>query len=208
MRRCIIVTSYLTNPIRKSVKLQPDDYIICADGGYVHALREGIRPDVIIGDFDSAACPSGEIGNIVVHPSEKDDTDTLLCLKYGIEKGFNVFGIIGGTGGRLDHTMANIQTLAYGLERGKYVVMMDGTNIVTLVGPGTMVMPRRCGYKVSLLSYSEYCKGVSIRGVKYPLNQALLENSFPLGVSNEIVGEEAIISLERGTLAVMLSKDA
>ena len=92
-------------------------FAICADGGYRHAESVGLKPDVFIGDFDSFDGLLPE--NIEVHRSvpEKDDTDTMLAVKYAIENNFNYIIIYGGLGGRFDHTFANIQTLIYAFEK-------------------------------------------------------------------------------------------
>ncbi|MEA4987868.1 MAG: thiamine diphosphokinase, partial [Anaerovorax sp.] len=103
MKRCIIITAYLKKSIRQSLRIHDDDFIICADGGYELAKKEGIVPHIVIGDFDSGNAPEKDSETVIHVPAEKDDTDTLLCLKYGIETGFHVFGIVGGIGGRLDH---------------------------------------------------------------------------------------------------------
>lgn len=207
MKRCIIITAYLEKPIRQSLRLHEDDFIICADGGYDLAKKEGIIPHIVIGDFDSGKEPDGVPENVIHVPVEKDDTDTLLCLKYGIQRGFQVCGIVGGIGGRLDHTIANLQALSYGCDLGKYVVLLNGDNIVTLLNPGKMQFSKREGYKLSLFSYTEYCKNVTIKGVKYPLTNALLDHSFPIGISNEILADKAELSFDKGKLLVMLSKD-
>lgn len=208
MKRCIIITAYLKKTIRQSLRLHEDDFIICADGGYELAKKEGIVPHVVIGDFDSGKIPEEESGTVIHVPCEKDDTDTLLCLKYGMEKGFHVFGIVGGIGGRLDHTFANLQALSYGCDLGNYVVLLNGDNVVTMLNPGTIQIRKREKYKLSLFSYTEYCKNVTIKGVKYPLKDALLDHSFPIGISNEILKEEATLSFEKGKLIVMFSRDA
>ncbi len=208
MRRCIIITAYLKEKIRKCLNFHESDFIICADGGYELAKKEGIVPHIVIGDFDSGNAPDQDLDNVMRVPAEKDDTDTLLCLKYGIEQGFHVFGIVGGIGGRLDHTAANLQALSYGCDLGKYVVLLNENNIATMLNPGKTTFPKREGYKLSLFSYTEYCKNVTIRGVKYPLTDALLDHSFPIGVSNEILEEEAKVTFDKGKLLVMLSKDA
>ncbi|MDF3003052.1 MAG: thiamine diphosphokinase, partial [Bacillota bacterium] len=138
---------------------------------------------------------------------EKDDTDTLYCLKYGIELGFEEFYILGGLGGRLDHTMANLQTMSYAIDRQKNIWFLDGKNKTTLRNPGEHTIPKEEGIKLSLFSFGDFCQGVSIKGVKYPLDNCRLENSFPLGVSNEFTDDFAAISHTAGKLLIVLSQD-
>jgi thiamine pyrophosphokinase len=152
---------------------------------------------MVIGDFDSIDFDSvqGELsdfnvgagGSVVRVAAEKDDTDTMICLKYGMEKGFDDFYILGGLGGRLDHTIANLQTLSFALDHDKSVWILDGKNRATLRNPGSIVIKKLQGHYISLFSYGESCGGVTIKGVKYPLENHLLTNSFPLGVSNDLM---------------------
>jgi thiamine pyrophosphokinase len=217
LSRCVVITSYQSALLKESFDFRKDDYIICADGGYPHARKERIIPDVVMGDFDSGNFESIENDikksglngrcRIVRIAAEKDDTDTLFCLKYGIDQGFDDFFILGGLGGRLDHTAANLQTMSFAIDRGKTIWFLDGKNRTTLRKPGRLTVSRLEDYFISLFSYGEYCEGVCIKGVKYPLENHRLDNSFPLGVSNEFACEEAEISHTSGKLLIILSRD-
>lgn len=211
-RHCTIITAYNPNGLPELVRRQEDSFIICADGGFLYARREGLRPHLIIGDFDSA--PAGTLpendpffeGVPIVHvPSEKDDTDTMLCVKKGLELGMDRFLIAGGIGGRLDHTIANIQSLAYLREHGADAVMADPENRVMVAAPGTLLLEREPGFKFSLFAYSDKCSGVTLRGAKYPLDDALLEQSFPIGVSNEFAEDTVSVTFTEGRLLVIMS---
>lgn len=204
--RCIIIGACNPCPVRRVVNLRDDDFILCADGGYRACMAEGIRPDLVVGDFDSY---SGEIAEgIPVErvAAEKDDTDTMLCLKRGIELHYDEFIIVGGIGGRLDHTVANLQTLAYGCERGCFVLLADERNLATVIGAETVRVPRVEGYKLSVFAFGGPCEGVCERGVKYPLQDAVLTPEFPLGVSNEFAGGEAVITCGSGKLLILLCR--
>ena len=230
MNRCIIITSYQTARLREIFDFREDDFIICADGGYFHACAEGILTDVLIGDFDSldydfidpiipdiGEPPFNELnrkdfrldngGRIFRHAVEKDDTDTMICLNYGLEQGFEEFYILGGLGGRLDHTIANLQTMSHAIDQGKSIWILDGKNRATLRNPGSITLQRTDGYKLSLLSYSDVCEGVSIQGVKYPLDNRRINNSCPLGVSNEFIESNTVICHQSGKLLIILSQD-
>lgn len=215
MSRCVIITAYQSAELSESFRFNPEDFILCADGGYRHTLLAGIRPHLLIGDFDSLDEGALELhedfegsgGKIVRLPAEKDDTDTLYCLKYGIKLGYEEFYVLGGLGGRLDHTLANLQSMSYAVDLEKQIWFLDGKNKTTLRNPGETTIPREDGFKLSLFSFGDFCEGVSIEGVKYPLSECRLSNSFPLGVSNEFVEDFAVISHTSGKLLIVLSKD-
>lgn len=207
MSRCIIIAAHNEVAVKSIVNIRADDFIICADGGYAFAAAEGIVPNLVIGDFDSfhgVVEPSIEVERVA---AEKDDTDTLLCLKRGIERGFEEFIIVGGIGGRLDHTIANLQTVAYGCERGCFVLLADKGNLVTMIGADTVKLPKVNGYKLSVFAFGDVCEGVYESGVKYPLTNATITNTFPIGVSNEIEAENAVISCKKGKLLLVMSKE-
>ena len=212
LKRCVIITSFQSAPLKESFDLREDDFIICADNGYSHARLEGVKPNMIIGDFDSMDSDFEDYNlindcEIIRLSVEKDDTDTLICLKYGIEQGFDEFFILGGLGGRLDHTIANLQTMSHAIDHGKSIWFLDGKNRATLRNPGKLLVQKLDGFKISLFTFTDFCEGLFISGVKYPLENCHLNNSFPLGVSNEFLGEQAQISHSFGKLLVILSKD-
>lgn len=206
-RRCIIITAYCENRLRDCTEFNNDDIIICADAGYKLALAEDIMPDIIIGDFDSGERPSMQSSRIIELPVMKDDTDTLSCLRYAISLGVKQITILGGIGGRLDHTIANLQLLSFALDAGKDCTLTDGDNIATMLGSGGSIkINRREGFSLSVFSYTNECIDTTIEGVQYPLFCAKLNNGFPLGVSNEIVANYANISLKEGKLLIIQSK--
>lgn len=212
LKRCVIITSFQSSTLKDSFDFREDDYIICADNGYFHARLEGIKPNAIIGDFDSMDSDLEDLNSIkdceiIRLAVEKDDTDTLICLKYGIEQGFDDFFILGGLGGRLDHTIANLQTMSHAIDHGKSIWFLDGKNRATLRNPGKLLIQKLNGFKISLFTFTDFCEGVFISGVKYPLENCLLKNNFPLGVSNEFLEEQSQISHSFGKLLIILSKD-
>ena len=206
MSRCVILTAYLMGDPTELLEKESFDYLICADGGYHYADQAKIVPDLIIGDFDSAEYPSDKAKNVISVPVEKDDTDTMLCVKKALKLGYKDLVILGGIGGRLDHTYANIQTLAYAAGRGARAVLRDSFNEVHLLLPGTYTFPGFDG-KLSLFAYSEEVSGLSIHGVHYPLENACIDQFFPIGTSNEITGPFAEVSFSEGILLMILSKE-
>ena len=131
----------------------------------------------------------------------------MLAVKEGISRGYKEFVLLGATGGRFDHTLANLQTIAYGLEQGVFVMIADENNMITMLRDGSVFMPRMEGYYLSIFSYTPCCEGITLEGVKYPLQKARLTNWTTLGLSNEILAETAQITVEKGTLVVVVSKD-
>lgn len=207
MEKCIIITSYIEGTIRELVDISEKDYIICADGGYDLAVAENITPSIVIGDFDSSNITIPQGINIVTVPVKKDVTDTALCLDHAAEKGYRHVLIVGGIGGRLDHTIANIQNIFAYTKQGMSVIMADQGNIVmALINGGTTIPPRE-GHKLSLFSHSDLCRGVTVSGAQYPLQNHTLTAQFPLGVSNEFAGEDVTVEVENGELLIIMSRD-
>jgi thiamine pyrophosphokinase len=205
--KAIIITPCLTQKILDTVEIKSGDFIICADNSFPYAIAEGMTPDLIIGDFDTGKPVDFPVGTEILRfPIEKDDSDTMLCVKEAARRGFTQITVVGGLSGRLDHTFANLQMLAYGASNGINITVTDGENEAFLLMPGKAFLSRKEGFSLSVFSYSEKVSGLSLRGVKYPLENGELTNLFPLGLSNEIIENEAEISLDSGMLLVIISK--
>ena len=188
------------------INFPEESFVICADAGYKHALSVGIKPDCLIGDFDTFKGSMPENLEIIKFPPEKDDTDTMLAVKYAIAKGFKDIRIYGALGGRFDHAFANLQTLEYILRNGAEGMLIDEKNTILMQSAGKHRYNRRDGY-FSVFAVSERAEGVSISGCKYCLENGCLERNFPLGVSNVITESYAEISVEKGILLICFSKD-
>ena len=199
-RRCAIFTARCEGDPAEAYTFREGDLILCADAGYALAQRLKLAPDAVIGDFDSSAAP-GEC-DVVRFPVVKDDTDAMLCAKYALELGVRDFLFVGGLGGRLDHTLANLQTLLYLAEQGAQAALCDGLVRVQAVRNGGIRVKRAPG-KLSVFALGGPCEGVYIRGAKYPLEGATLTPEFPLGMGNDFTAAEAEIGVERGTLLVI-----
>jgi thiamine pyrophosphokinase len=183
------------------------DLVIAADGGFSYLEKTGVRPDAVIGDFDSLTDPPAGI-NIVRLPAVKDDTDTAAAIKYGFCRGYKSFHIYGGTGGRLDHTLANAQCLAYIADRGgRGFLYGDGFILTCMKKGGKMAFPIGQSGAVSVFAHTNTAT-VSLSGFLYPLDNAVLSNSFPLGVSNEFTGGEAKITVADGSVLVYFPYDS
>ncbi len=178
----------------------PGDLVIAADAGYKTCLALAITPDLLIGDFDSMEEPA-DFPYILRAPVEKDDTDTFLAAKKGIEQGCADFHIYGGTGGRLDHTIANLQLLFWLRARGHRGYLYDGDFTYTAIqNEGITIRRTKEWALLSVFCMGPDAKGITERGVQYPLDNAVLTAGFPLGVSNHILEEEAHISVSDGAL--------
>ena len=204
--RCVIFTARCEGDVRRAYAPRPGDCLLCADGGWRLARGMGLTPDLVIGDFDSSPEPTDLPA--VRLPVEKDDTDTMLCLKEGLSRGFDDFWVVGGFGGRLDHALANLQTLHYAAEREANITMCDGATWATVVQNGSIRVPANVlgdvggRVKLSVFALTDVCRGVGIRGAKWSLEDATWTNAFPLGVSNEFAGDCAEISVREGALLV------
>ena len=198
--RAVVLTARCEGDFSAAYTPKDNDYILCADAGYLLAKENGITPDMIIGDFDSADQPEGE--NVVVHPVIKDDTDTLLCVKKALEMGIRDILIVGGAGGRLDHTLANLQTLTYIAERGAKAEMCDGNIRAFAVKNSYLRIPRTKG-KLSVFALGEKCTGVNIKGAKYSGRGLEITPGFPIGMGNDFADDFAEISVESGVLTVI-----
>lgn len=183
-------------------KPQKNDFIIAADGGYSTLKNFNIKPDLVVGDFDSlGSIPENE--SIIKHPIKKDDTDTLLAVKIGFEKGFKEFIIYGAIGGRLDHTIATIQTATYVAENGGIAYIYDGNHTVTAIKNSSISFKANAKGYISIFALSGVAKGVTIKGLLYELNDAEITPSFPIGVSNEFISKESEITVENGVLTII-----
>ncbi len=210
MDRCIVIgAGELTVP---GIEVKDGDFVIAADAGFSHCERLGIEPDLIVGDFDSLKEGDGEAleeirrrepERILTLPSEKDDTDMLAAIRVGLEKGCREFFLYGGLGGRLGHTIANIQCLNYLKERGAFGYLTDASGLIQVAKNETIRFEKRETGWLSLFSLGEKAEGVTLRGLKYELTDAVVTNSFPIGVSNEFIGKEAAVTVRNGTLLIL-----
>ena len=176
----------------------PGDFVIAADGGLRHTKKLSILPDEILGYFDSL----GYVPDTgVVYPVEKDDTDTMLAVRRGLELGFRRFVIYGGLEGRrLDHTVANFQTLGFLAQQGAVGFLVGKESICCAVKNAGMRFPREAEGDFSLFCLGPDAKGVTIRKLYYEAENITLTGFFPLGVSNHFTGEQAQVSVADGTV--------
>lgn len=188
------------------VSPETDDLVIAADGGLVWLRDMGVEPHLVVGDFDSlTAAPEG-LPTLRL-AKEKDDTDTMAAIAVGIERGYKTFHIYGGTGGRFDHTQANLQLLTYLSRRGYEGVLHGRDWQATAVTDGALCLPARPSGMISVFCQGDTATGVCLEGLKYPLRNATLTCDFPLGVSNEFTGVPVRVVVEKGTLLVICERE-
>lgn len=181
--------------------------VICADGGYSEAEKLGIVPDIIIGDCDSVDKPYPRGIQHIIYPSEKDKTDTELCIDYAIENGCAEIVLFGATGGRLDHEFANYNLLVYGLKKGVKIKIVDAFNEIWAENKPFSLKRNEKKY-ISFFPFGGSVDGFCIRGLKYTAENLTLECNSSLTCGNEFTDDDAYISFKRGVLLVMRCNDA
>ena len=178
------------------------DLVIAADGGYSTLKSLEIRCDLLIGDMDSIASIPSDV-EIIRHKVEKDETDMHLAYLEGKKRGYKDFRIYGGVGGRADHTFANYCLLCYAAENGDNATLHDASSTARAVSNGELKISAEVGKTVSVFAFSGISRGVTLEGLYYELKDGELSPSFPLGVSNKVVSNDAKISVRDGTLLVI-----
>ena len=199
MKRCVIFCA--AGFERLAAPIVPGDLVIAADGGLRHTQMLGITPDVVLGDFDSLGyAPAGAN----VFPVEKDDTDAMLAVRRGLALGCREFLLYGSLDGpRLDHTVANFQTLQFLCDHGAFGVLCGIGTMAAVVKNGSLSFPAGGEGHLSVFCMGPDAHGVTLRGLHYPLEGRSLTAGFPLGVSNHFTGEPARITVEDGSLLVI-----
>lgn len=183
-------------------KPEKDDLIIAADAGYLNVQKAGLRPDVIIGDFDSSEKPNTDTP-IETFPILKDDTDTMLAIKYGLNSGYKRFAIYGGLGGeRTDHTIANIQSLAYIVDHGGEGFLVGENESFALIKNSSITLHSEKGKTLSVFAYGGIAEGISIKGAVYETDNLTLTPFFPLGVSNKFKENTATVGVKNGYVLI------
>ena len=193
---CYVVGAY---GFTERITPREGDYIIAADGGYEALTRQGITPNCVMGDFDSLGYTPVH-DNICVHPAEKDDTDTRLAVEYGYSLGYRKFLIFGGIGGRLDHTLANMQTLLGLTRMGAEAYLIGEGKIIGVTENGSYTFSGTESGYLSLFPADGRVSGVYLTGLKYTLNNGELFSDRALAVSNEFIGQKATVRVDRGAV--------
>ena len=203
MKRCVIVGGADIGSygfIREN--LRADDFVVFCDSGLKHLERLQVKPDLIVGDFDSHENPHLAAETIVL-PCEKDDTDTVYAVKEAVRRGFSDFLLVGVVGARLDHTLGNVSILLYLDSLGKKGTIIDDYSEMEIVSDRPVSVSGRYAF-FSLLNITGRAKGVTITGAKYPLSGAEISCEYQYGISNEVLpGETASVSVADGKLLLV-----
>lgn len=212
MKKCVIIGAGTCDvqKLKEQLVVNDGDLCIAADGGLDYLLAIGRTPHIVMGDMDSLgneAITDLPYADYLVKrlPVEKDDTDMLAAVKEGLAAGYRRFELYGALGGRLDHTLANIQCLLYLLNRNAKGVIVGNDVKLMLIRNESAFFPAhhaRKGTRVSVFAFGGDAQGVTEKGLKYLLNNVTVKLEFPIGVSNEFTGEDAEIAVENGMLLI------
>lgn len=190
------------------------EYKIGVDHGIEFLKEHGLIPTHIVGDFDSAKAEA--LAYFQENPAiqitrcqpEKDLTDTQIAVEKALELGSQEIWILGGTGTRIDHMLANIRILNCAKKEGVPCFLVDKNNKIYLAQEHTKIeKAKQFGKYISLLALGGPVSGITLRGFKYPLTDYHMTGVDPIGVSNEILADIADISFTSGTLLVVESRD-
>ena len=204
MKECIIFCAAECDGTARPIS--SGAFVIAADGGLRHTEKLGIIPNAVLGDFDSLGyTPEGAN----VFPVEKDDTDAMLAVRLGLRQGCDEFLLYGSLDGpRLDHTVANFQTLQFLADHGAVGYLIGNTTMVTVVKNGKITFPARLSGTISVFCMGADAVGATETGLFYGVETGTLTSGLPLGVSNHFTGEKAEISVENGSLLVLWERKA
>ena len=206
MGKCVIIGGADIKEYEKIKDYINDgDFIICCDCGMRHTEKLLVKPDLIVGDFDSSENPDLDVETIVL-PREKDDTDTVFAVKEAVKRGFEKFLLVGVIGERFDHSMGNVSILLYLDSQGKFAKIVDDFSEMEIVSDKVSYVDGSFKY-FSLLNISGIADGITVRGAKYPLENASVSCEYQYGISNEVLpGETAEISVKNGRLLLVKVK--
>jgi thiamine pyrophosphokinase len=205
MKSCLIISGGEKSPIPRE---DAYDLVIACDHGYDHAVTAGIRPGLFIGDFDSisenAVCDAKI--PVLRYPVKKDDSDTMLAVKYALQEGYDHLILTCALGGRLDHLLANLQTLGYAASHGAFAELYGENEYIRTFTGGKLELAKREGYSLSLFSLTDRCEDLCVDGAAYTASGVVLTNTFPLGLSNGWKEETVHISMKKGILLIVESR--
>lgn len=202
--RCVIIGGgdCSADILKKNIKVD-NDYIICADGGYDYAVEADFKPDLLIGDFDSIKAIPDDVRKVTL-PVEKDVTDTVAAFNKGVKQGFTSFVLFGGTGGRFEHTFANISLMANASKQNISFEIIDEKHTFRAITNSTIKIKRKENQQISVFAYGNKAIGVTENDFHYPLQNYTLDPfDGALGTSNDIIDDFGEISVADGTLIII-----
>lgn len=209
MKRCVIIAgSPNTNIEHIKKNVSSNDFIICADKGYLFAQKANIIPNIIVGDFDSykGRLPKNKNIEIIKLEEKKDMTDTFVCAEIGIKKGYSDFLILGATGGRLDHYLGNIAVLHYIINQNKRAVISSKEVTIKLLKEGEHTIKNVLNKVFSVFPYGESSVNVTYKkDVEYPLNKYSIKRDSTIGVSNVFTSDTCILTINKGQGLILIN---
>lgn len=202
-RRCVIIGGGDCSAELLQKNIHADDFVICADSGFDIACECGFFPDLLIGDFDSIKVIPEKVDKITL-PVEKDVTDSVAAYNEGVRRGYKSFVLFGGTGGRFEHTLANISLMADASLKDFDFEIIDEKHIFKSITDSEIKIARKDNQQVSVFAYGNNAIGVTLKGFYYSLNDDKLSPfNGALGTSNHIVDDFGLISVKKGTLIII-----
>ncbi len=218
MKNCVLICAGEPDlgSLSRFIYTNPKSCVVCAEGGGIIAHKEGVVTDLIIGDFDSLHSdpleffPKDMFPNleVITLPKEKDDTDTLAAIREIAKRGFTELDIFDAAGGRIDHYIANMQCLLFAKRHGINARIRDCNSYLFVIENETAEVTGRFGTVLSVFSMGDLAKGVTIKNLKYEVEDIEIKNDFPIGVSNEFLENNAVISVKEGALLVYVHDDS
>lgn len=200
MKKCYIVGG--GDFLADAFKPDENAFIIAADAGYKALCDIGITPDTVVGDFDSLGY-TPDHPETEVHSPIKDDTDMMLAVERGIENGCEEFYIFGATGGRIAHTLGNLQVLAFIAEKGLAGYIIDRDTVITAACGSALVFDKNASGYISLMPFGCDKANVTLSGFKYEVECCALPYDRPLGISNEFTGKASRLTVHSGTVVAV-----
>jgi|WetSurMetagenome_2_1015567.scaffolds.fasta_scaffold477716_1 thiamine pyrophosphokinase len=201
-------------PLKDSsfLKALPKDVFKAAcDGGYYAFRNLGLEPDILVGDFDTLSEDDVRYPKKIFRLNPmKDDTDVLWTVKYLVQEGYRKICLFGCLGNKISHTIANIQVLSYLCDQGVdgRLYSQDGQTVLLMLKESSLSFRKEAVGKISVFSYEKEASGIDEINLKYPLSDATMNSSYPLGVSNEFIGQPATIVVRKGKLLLVLPSDS
>lgn len=187
-------------------QLQDCNYLICADKGYEYAKKIGIKPDLIVGDFDSYVGELPDDCEIISLSSHKDDTDLLHCIETALSRGYDSFTILAATGGRFDHTLANVSTLMYLDKKGANGEIISPTEVIRYLKKGGYSFDGCKGKTFSVFPFGCDRVNVSYTGAEYKADGLTLSAEEPMGISNVFITDKAVIKINYGNAIIIINQ--
>lgn len=200
--RCVIIGGGDCSVEQLQSSISHNDYVICADSGYDIAIAAQITPDLVIGDFDSIKSLNVNVDKITL-PVEKDFTDSEAAFNEGIKKGYSDFLLLGGTGGRFEHTFANVSIMARASKEGKSFKIADEKHTFYSITNSSIKIPFQPNNQVSVFAFGGKSYGVTEKGFHYLIENYTLDPFIPIGISNDIVDAFGEIIVEDGTIIII-----